>query len=122
MQRRIDIYRIIYTRKILLNKVPNPGIQVRNPESSRNGLTLEIPTRKGQIQARAQNFLVRGPANFNCLPKELRSLEKSMDGFKDELDKYLETLADRPRCGEASKIHSNDLDCVIKHHKWCLKS
>ena len=98
--------------------MPNPGNQVRNQESSRNGLTLEIPTRKGQIQARAQNFLVRGPANFNCLPKELRSLEKSMDGFMDELDKYLETLADRPRCGEASKIHSNDLDCVIKHHKW----
>ena len=121
VQRRIDRYRILYTRKILLNKVPNPGIQVRNNESTRNGLTLEIPSRKGQIQLRAQSFLVRGPAVFNSLPKELRSLKKSMDSYKAELDEYLGTLMDTPRIGEGSKQCSNELDFIIKHQKWCLK-
>ena len=121
VQRRIDRYRILYTRKILLNKVQNPGILVRNPESSRNGLNLEVPTRKGQSQIQAQNFLVRGPTIFNCLPKELRCLQKSMESYKIDLDRFLETFTDNPRCGEISKLHSNELDFAIKHQKWCLK-
>ena len=48
VQRRIHRYRILYTRKILLNKVPNPGICIRNDVSTRNGLKLEVITRKGQ--------------------------------------------------------------------------
>ena len=63
-QRRIDRYRILYTRKILLDIVPNPGIYVRNSESIRNRLTLEVPSRKGQIQMPTQSFLVRGPSVF----------------------------------------------------------
>ena len=121
VQRRINRYRILYTRKIFLNKVPNPGICIRNDEYTRNGLKLEVPTRKGQSLLRAQNFLVRGPSIFNCLPKKLRNLEKSMDSYKIELDEYLGTLNDTPRIGEGSKQASNELDFIIKHQKWCLK-
>ena len=74
IQRRVDRYRILYTRKILLGKVPNPGIKIRNPESDRNGLMLEVQSKKDMILIRSQSFLVRGPETFNCLPKELRSL------------------------------------------------
>ena len=42
VQRRIDRYRILYTRKILLEKVPNPGIQIRNLESSTNNSRLKF--------------------------------------------------------------------------------
>ena len=111
----------MYTRKILLNKVPNPGIIIRNDKSSRNGLKLEVPSRKGQTLLSAQNFLVRGPNIFNCLPKNLRKLEKSMDTFKVELDELLETISDAPRIGEGSKFSSNELNSAIKHQKWCLK-
>ena len=79
IQRRIDRYRILYTRKILIGKVPNPGIKIRHPESNRNGLILETQSKKDMIPIRAQSFLVRGPETFNCLPKELRSLSGSMD-------------------------------------------
>ena len=121
VQRRIHRYRILYTRKILLNKVPNPGICIRNDKSTRNGLKLEVPTRKGQTLLRAQSFLVRGPNVFNCLPKNLRNLEKSMDNYKMELDEYLGMISDTPRIGEGSKQTSNELDFIIKHQKWCLK-
>ena len=73
IQQRIDRSRILYTRKILIGKVPNPGIKIRNSENDRNGLKLEVPPKKGRIPIRSQIFLVRGPKTFNYLPKELRA-------------------------------------------------
>ena len=64
---------------------------------------------------------MRGPSVFNCLPKNLRNLEKSIDSYKIELDEYLGKINDTPQIGEGSKQSSNELDFVIKHQKWCLK-
>ena len=39
IQRRFDRYRLVYTRKVLLDQVPNPGITVQHQKSVRLGFT-----------------------------------------------------------------------------------
>ena len=76
----------MYTRKIILGLVPNPGIEVRRGEGLRGGLTLEVPKRKSDSQLRLNSFIIKGPTIFNCLPEDLCSLEGNMDNFKANLD------------------------------------
>ena len=113
LQRRIDRYRIFYIRKILQGKVPECGINIRRDEKSRNGLMLEVPTKKNQHKLRTQSFQVRGPEIFNCLPPFLREIELCKDTYKQKLDNYLSLLDDIPRISAGSKLHSNNLDTVI---------
>ena len=38
----------------------------------------------------------RGPKLFNCLPKDLRDSEVSVDTFKNRLDQVLQKIPDKP--------------------------
>ena len=79
---------------------------------------LEQPKPGNKI--RNQNFLSDGPRIFNILPKDLRSLQDSMEVFKKKFDQFLSVIPDRPRIGEGSKCHSNTLDKAIREWNYSL--
>ena len=72
------------------------------------------------MKIRSESFQVRGPTLYNCLPKELRSLEGSMETYKTKLDEYLSKLPDRPCLYEGGMLHSNELDTVIRQYRWSI--
>ena len=115
IQRRFDQYKITYIRKILMNLVPNPGIKQRTDERHRLGLTLEVPEVTSKL--RSDSFIVSGPRTFNCIPKELRKLEVTMETFKEHLDQFLSFIPDIPRYQSGE---SNRLDFQIRNWKWTL--
>ena len=100
--------------------VPDVGLKIRKDDSHINGIKFKIPTRKTQIKVRSECFQVCGPTLYNCLPKELRSLEGSMETYKTKLDKYLSILPDRPHLDEGSMLHSNELDAGIRQWIWSI--
>ena len=118
MERRYDRYKIFYMRKILLGQVPNVGIKVRSHENTRCGLKLEVCSKKDENRLRKASFQSLGPRTFNALPKDLRSLEDSMDTFKAKLDKFLELIPDRPRTGEGTKQIDNSLEFQLSSWNW----
>ena len=44
----------------------------------------------------------------------------SMESFNDKWDQYLALLPDSPRIDAGSKLHSNELDSVIRNWTWSL--
>ena len=72
IQRRLDRYRVLYTRKYLMGCVPNMGIEVANDENHRNGLKLVIGDKKNMSRLRLNLFIVRGPKIFNSLPTVIK--------------------------------------------------
>ena len=48
---------------------------------------------KSQVEA---SFPIIGPKLFNCLPKNIRNNDSSVDAFKARLDKFLKLLPDQP--------------------------
>ena len=86
----------------------------------RNGVTMEVPSHKGMSILRRDSFSVRGPELFNVIPKDLRDLKISMDNFKEKLDQFLSLLPDSPRIDAGSRLHSNELDTVIRKWTWSL--
>ena len=41
-------------------------------------------------------FALRGPGMFNCIPAQLRSCEGTVESFKNNLDKFLAGVPDKP--------------------------
>ena len=97
-ERRMERYRILYTWKILEGFSPNCGLEVQH--SDRRGRELKVPVlkSKGKFQTlREKSFQVHGAKLFNSLPKSIRNLTKlSVDGFKQKLDVYLQSIPDEP--------------------------
>ena len=118
MERRYDRYKIFYTRKILLGQVPNVGIKIRSLENTRIGLKLETFNRKDINSIRKTSFQSLGPRLFNALPKDLRSLQDSMETFKLKFDKFLELLPDHPRIGEGTRQFDNSLEFQLSSWNW----
>ena len=111
-QRRMERYRIIYSWKIITNKVPNPGITTR--DSNRRGIVCIIPPIINQAPARIKtikdnSFLVQGPRLFNTLPRDIRAMHDcTTNQFKNHLDCYLRNLPDEPPLpGYTHRNHSN---------------
>ena len=106
-QRRLERYRIIYLWKILEGRTPNCGI-CKVESSERIGRKCTIPAinkqASGRIQTLRENsFQVHAPKLFNSLPKTLRNKSKcSIDEFKADLDKFLETVPDEPKVNGGS--------------------
>ena len=102
LQRRMERYRIIYCWKILNGMTPNCGItEVENSFESRQGRKLKVAKNKSSAKTeklREQSFQFNGPLLFNTLPNKLRNMKKcTIDEFKEELDKHLETIPDEPK-------------------------
>ena len=95
-----------------MNIVPNPGISQRTDERHRLRLTLDIPEVSSKL--RSDSFIVSGPRTFNSIPKELRTLEGTMETFKGHLDEFLSMIPDIPRNQSGE---SNRLDTQIKNWK-----
>ena len=120
LQRRRERYRIIYVWKILEGVVPNLSgrSEVISKQSLRFGRVCVIPhvptstTNKLQ-RLREGSFCINAPRLFNALPSHLRNLTGiSHMKFKEELDKYLLTIADEPQtCGYTARrrAESNSL-------------
>jgi hypothetical protein len=100
-ERRMERYRIIYIWKILEGISPNVGIE--SFTSPRQGRLCRVPQIKlcatGSIRAIREGSLhVRGPQLFNSLPVIIRGLTGcSVISFKHKLDKYLQTIPDKPK-------------------------
>ena len=101
-ERRQERYRIIYTWKAIENKVNNFGVTTYN--SPRLGRLCKLPkittTAPMSITTLKEASLkIRGPKLFNSAPKTIREMsECSTDSFKKQLDKYLASIPDQPRC------------------------
>ena len=97
---RQERYRIIYVWKALKGLVPECGISVDPLVGPRRGLMVRVPPLSGsraKIQSlKDMSFHHVGPALFNCLPVELRTLEPSLLGFKARLDSWLSGVRDTP--------------------------
>ena len=106
LQRRRERYIIMYMYKIKLGLVPNPGFE---PDYRRCQKFTWKPknTRKYGLSS----FLCIGPRLFNSIPAELRELDDTtdpdkthMESFKEELDKYLNTIPDNPESAQSNSL------------------
>jgi len=106
LERRRERYIIIYTYKIIIGLVNNPGINITY--NARTKIHVKSKTSPATSPAwakrvRASSFFVQGPRLYNSIPQHLRELENIVtpsktdsDNFKARLDKYLQTLPDIP--------------------------
>ena len=116
LERRRERYSILYLVKIINNRVPNPGVDIRvNP---RTGISLHPPKIDKQSPAwvsrlRRDSFLYRGPRIFNVLPNHLRmedSVRISQESYKNRLDSFLQLVPDQPTVpGLQRAANSNSL-------------
>ena len=81
--------------------MPNCGIKASDL-NERQGRICRIPELQKRAPAsikalRDNSFHIHGPKVFNCLPNELRNMKNcSVDEFKSELDKILQSIPDEP--------------------------
>ena len=104
LQRRRERYRIIYVWKVLEGLVPNLSgrSMITGKTTLRYGRLCHVPSLKSSVSNKLQSlrdssFCVNGPNLFNSLPSRIRNLSKvGLSKFKNELDKFLKTIADEP--------------------------
>ena len=111
LERRRERMQILYTYKIILGAVPNPGFTwnyCRRTKQVR--VTPKISHKQGWINTvRNCSFATIGPKLFNALPKEIRKLPNStktikqnIKDFKKLVDEYLSQIPDVP--GKANSL------------------
>ena len=114
IERRNERYAVIYVWKILQGIVHNPGLVFYHHQ--RRGWLCKIPQISESL--REDSFLIRGPKLFNSMPLEIRnktmqeqSPQSAVDSFKRKLDKFLETIPDRPNLSSqySEKIGACDI-------------
>ena len=102
--RRLERYKIIYTWKILEERVPNCGLEENMTRTDQRGRMVKIPKMNTKAPKAVQtlregSFQVSGPSLFNKLPRKIRDMKGcSVDDFKEKLDQFLSTIPDEPRC------------------------
>ena len=104
IERRFQRYRIIYIWKIINGFVTNCGLEwVKHPHK---GMIVKIDHPKIDSSIKCgnralsiwrQSLPVNGGSLFNKMPQYIRdSTDKTVEGFKSKLDKFLETIPDCP--------------------------
>ena len=107
LQRRRERYAIIYIYKIIIQLVPNQGLEIHYKPRTKVKVTLKQNISRAPLawvrSLRNGSFFVIGPQLYNSIPATLRELEKYDEGeeqkvqnFKNKLDEYLGTIPDTP--------------------------
>ena len=103
LERRRERYLIIYVWKVLEKLVPNfeGRDRIYTVERARRGRLCVLPTRRREAMQRLQtlhegSIPVFGTKLFNCLPKDIRELDVSLETFKSHLDRFLARIPDKP--------------------------
>ena len=116
LERRRERYMIIYIWKIIKGLSPNiDGTgRVQTYTNSRYGLLCRRPPpirgAASLVTLRENSFAVQGPRLFNCVSREIREYEGSLDGFKRNLDNFLREVPDKPSLPHyAQSVRSNTL-------------
>ena len=101
LERRRERYQILYVFKILLQKVPNVGINFKI--TGRRGRMIVPPAIRKNSSAhaltlRSNSFRNKVSRLFNHLPSDLRNVHTnvSLDVTKRMLDNYLSSTKDEP--------------------------
>ena len=98
--RRIERYKILYTRKIIKGETSNCGFSWQISETK--GAMCIVPAAKKSVPEklktiRYNSFQIQGPVLFNTLSRELRdNMDISTSDWKYYLDTYLEGVPDQP--------------------------
>ena len=95
LERRRERYIILYTFKIILGIVPNPGIKWGF--SDRRGRYVYSTPLQRSSSLRDRSFFGLCPQLYNCLPKSLRDLSTGTNTIKYKLDEFLRNIPDEPR-------------------------
>ena len=112
LQRRRERYTILMMWKILHNVVPN-CCKIEFIDTSRHGTKAVIPSLSKCSSPRNQtlydsSFAVRGPKLWNKVPVAIKA-EKTFDGFKVSLSKFLALIPDNPPVSGYTCSWSNSL-------------
>ena len=105
LERRRERYLIIYVWRILEAQVPNPSDKYAITANThpRRGRECIIPQVSNTAPRRIQTLQyaslpIRGARLFNILPAHIRNITRcSVDVFKGQLDKFLQTVPDEPQ-------------------------
>ena len=99
LERRRERYIVLYTFKIILGIVPNPGISWHH--SPRRGLLVDVPFIQNNNgfggNLKHKSFFCTAARLFNCLPQNLRNMSCGINSIKLNLDKFLKNIPDEPR-------------------------
>ncbi len=102
LERRRERYAILYIYKISTGKSLN-NLNIRFNIHQRLGRLCHVerihPRANTRVKTLKENaFAIRGPLLFNALPRHLRdATEISLENFKNQLDKFLQTIPDQPK-------------------------
>ena len=104
LERRRDRYAIIYVWKVINNLAPNfmnEDYMIKTKCTPRHGRKCVIPalvrgTAARIVTLKENSFALRGPRMFNCIPAELRNCDGTVESFKNNLDKFLAGVPDKP--------------------------
>ena len=112
LQRRRERYTILMMWKILHNVVPN-CCKIEFIDTSRHGTKAVIPSLSKCSSPRNQtlydgSFAVRGPKLWDKVPAAIKA-EKTFDGFKVSLSKFLALIPDHPPVSGYTCSWSNSL-------------
>ena len=98
-ERRVERYKMLYLRKMLIGKVPD--LRVRVCKESRSGPILELNrSQKGSDHVkvlRDRTLLVEGVCLYNVVPRRIREYNGSYLGFKNCVDRWIGEIPDCPR-------------------------
>ena len=111
LQRRRERYILIYSWKVLHEKVPNDvGLTWCN--SMRRGKVAVIPNIPSSVakinSSYDQFFKVRAGKLWNCLPKHVNT-KQTLVSFKEGLDLFLRDIPDCPPVTGYTTVNSNSL-------------
>ena len=116
LERRRERYMILYVWKIIHGFAPNLDgpCRVQTYINTRLGLFCRIPrsirAAASLVTSRENSFPIQGPRLFNCMTREIREYEGSLEGFKRNLDGFLREVPDKPTLPHYPQtIRSNSL-------------
>ena len=110
-ERRVERYKILYLRMMILGKVPNIGLILRN--DTRNGPVIGLArSNKGSKHVKNlidRTLMVEGVKLYNAVPRKVCEYNGSFLGFKNCIDMWLVDIHEKPRdIGSESEARDRD--------------
>ena len=117
LQRRRERFAIIHSYKIYKNLAPN-DINLQFHDNPRLGIQckrLPIKAKSAKIETIRFNFFSHSaPRLFNLIPKQIKAA-KSVNSFKNLLDKFLSKIPDKPPVTGYKRQNANSLCDWVGH-------